>query len=119
MVLAATTASCGSLTAPGEPESLRHEVRPAHLVLTNQTGLPVFHMVVEETLLPLINWVPCADPAFCAPIAPGSSVELAFEGIPGHGAESERVVVFWWHAEGARDGVQAMERVQGFTVQLR
>jgi hypothetical protein len=44
---------------------------------------------------------------------------VVFDRIDGFSAESERAVLYWWHADGAENGVQRPERIQNTSVQLR
>lgn len=119
LALTVLAASCGLSTEPRESQELAHVVAPPQLILTNKSDKPVFYFVVEQDLLPLINWAPCADPAVCPPLAPGASVHIDFERITGYHAGSERAVLNWWNAEGARDGAQSIDRVRVTTIQLR
>ena len=119
LALAILTASCGLLTEPRESHGLVHEVVPPHLILTNKSDKPTFYFVVEQDLLPRINWYACTNVAVCPPLAPGESVHIEFEQIIGYNAGSEFAVLCWWDAEGARDGAQSFERVRGTAVKLR
>jgi hypothetical protein len=88
------------------------------LVITNHTDAPVYHEVLRQELLPLIEWVPCSHPDRCpeARIPPGQSARYAVAQVAQ--AETEGLMVFWWHLEPIGEGQNAVANFTGVEVPL-
>lgn len=93
-------AGCRSSTAPRRADAnLVRAVTAGSglLAVTNDTGTPVFTLVVGGETAQLINWIPCVD-ARCAPIAPGATRVAAFSPTAPSGRREHVAIVYWWHA---------------------
>ena len=120
LALVCLAPSCGRLMEPeASRQPLAHVVSPPHVQLTNQTSKPIFFTLMDERIVPLVNWTACADAVRCPSLAPGASTSVEFDRIVGYSAESERAVLYGWHADGAHSGIQRPERIRRISVQLR
>lgn len=88
------------------------------LVITNHTAAPIYHEVLRQELLPLIEWVPCSHPDRCpeARIPPGQSMQYALAQLTEAGTEG--LMVFWWHLAPAGEGQYAVSDFGGVEVPL-
>lgn len=73
------------------------------IVVANRTSTPVFVMVIGRNLMTVVDYMMCADPDRCNPIAPGASRKYDYPGPFGGTAEKE-AVVSWWHSTRGSDG---------------
>lgn len=90
----------------------------AMLVITNHTAVPIYHEVLRQELLPLIEWVPCSQPDRCpeAQIPPVQSVRYALAEMVE--ADTEGLMVFWWRLEPAGEDQYAVADFTGVEVPL-
>ncbi len=91
----ALLSACARPTAPGG--TLMVLASPPNLVMTNQTATPIYSFIVDQRTLALVDWAPCLDPATCDPLAAGTTKTVPYDSILGYSAQTESVVVYWWH----------------------
>ena len=87
------------------------------IVVANRTSTPVFVMVIGRNQMTVIDYLMCADPDRCNPIAPGASRKYDYPGPFGGAAEKE-AVVSWWHSTRGSDGNYRVVDVGGKVVPL-
>ena len=90
------------------------------LELTNRSDAPVYHFVADRDILPLLDWVPCSNPATCDGIAPSSTRRIGFDDVIGYQAGSEALVVYHWQLVAAPDdGGFVPDSIRSLTLLLR
>lgn len=102
LALLVATAACGSTTAPVGVAGVEARVANGALVVHNATPNPVFTNAVGREAAALVDWVPCADPDRCDPLAAGATRTTPLSQIVG-GTEPE-LILSWWHALATPNG---------------
>jgi hypothetical protein len=69
----------------------------ANIELHNRSSRTVYTFAVDQNILPLIEWVPCADPATCNGIEPGETRITPLTTFLGQDRKTSAIEVFYWH----------------------
>lgn len=89
-----------SVDSSGQIEMRFGSVRwEGEVVSVNNAGTDtVFHFTVESETATWIDWIPCydPDPAVCAQIAPGDTMEMPYSDIAGYEAGDSLAYFNWW-----------------------
>ena len=102
LALLFATAACDSTTAPVNVAGVEARVANGELVIHNATPNPVFTMAVGREAAALVDWIPCADPDRCDPLAAGAVRKVPLSQIIG-GTEPE-LIFTWWHGVATPNG---------------
>ena len=68
------------------------------VTVENRGADTIFHFLVEQETVAVIEWVPCvdADPGTCPQVAPGASARIPYDEIAGYSPGDSAAVFFWW-----------------------
>lgn len=102
LALLFVTDACSSGTAPVDVGGVQVRVASGELVIHNGTASPVFSIAMGREIAALIDWIPCADPDRCNPLAAGAVRHVPLATING-GAERE-LLFYWWHGVATPNG---------------
>jgi len=95
-------AACSSSLAPVNVGGVVARVDDGQLVVRNETHSPVFTFAIGRETATRTDWIPCADPERCDPLAPGATRRTALAEIMG-GDEPE-LFFTWWHGVATPNG---------------
>lgn len=65
-----------------------------HLVLQNQSALPIHYVAMEEEISAMVDLY--FDPTKWASVDAGSEVSIEYEDLMGYDTEASQARVYWW-----------------------
>lgn len=95
-------AACSSSLAPVNVGGVVVRVDDGQFLVRNETDKPIFTFVVGRETATRIDWIMCADPDRCDPLASGATRRTPLTQISG-GDEPE-LQFSWWHGVATPNG---------------
>jgi hypothetical protein len=88
-------AACSDATGPSS-DILRVESSRGRLLLHNLSDDPIYYFAVEQSVLPLLDWIPCTSPATCPKVSPHAVLQIPFEEIAFFKPNATTAIVYHW-----------------------
>lgn len=120
MLAVAPLSGCEDTTAPVHTvndHGFRVRSSQGVIDLTNDTSAPVYTHVIGRVASETTEWVPCDDPATCAPLAPGASRRVEFPEAMEEGFSEVEAIVSWWHLVPDGEGGFTPDSVRSLVIQ--
>jgi hypothetical protein len=89
-------AGCSDVTDVAEALDVRVERVDGNLFITNGRDAPIYYFVVNEDVLPLIEWAPCVSGPGCPEVPAQTIRRLPLTEVPG--GSNGVLLFYWWHA---------------------
>lgn len=102
IVLLFFAAACSSSLAPVNVGGVVARVDDGTFIVRNDTQSPVFTFVIGRETATRTDWIICADPDRCDPLAPAATRRTPLTAISG-GGEAE-LQFSWWHGVATPNG---------------
>jgi hypothetical protein len=88
------------------------------LRLSNESGAPIYTVVVERESAALFDWAPCVDPAACDAIPANGERRVPYGEIAGYEDGEREAIVYWWHLEARAGGGFQPDEIRTAVVRL-
>jgi hypothetical protein len=89
--------ACASATGLAGNDDISIRRDGDHIVLTTSSATPFYYFVVDEAVLPLILWGPCAQPVGCPSVQRNSPARIALADLRlRSSSNTSSVALFYW-----------------------
>lgn len=103
--LAASVLACGDSMGPAVSSDLvTARAVDGYLEVENRSDATVYTFVADRDLLPVLDWIPCVDPATCDGIEPGTVRRTALGQVLANDRRNAEIVVYHWRLVPATGG---------------
>jgi hypothetical protein len=87
--------ACSDATGPSS-DILRVESSRGRLLLHNLSDDPIYYFAVEQSVTPLLDWIPCTNPGTCPKVSPHAVLQIPFEEIAFYQTNATNAIVYHW-----------------------
>ena len=117
LVVVSGANGCSAISGPSSTDQVAASARNGQIEVRNNSQEAAFIFVLGREAAAYTDWIACADPTACTPIAAGSRRSVAYPSSQVRANERE-ALVFWWHAVRGMDGDFRPDSIRSVIVPL-